>query len=47
MEPIITPFTKYFCTKGYMASMGSVASTMMEYLSEFLSASILAAISGS
>ncbi len=30
--PIITPFTKYFCRKGYTHSTGTVVSTMAAYL---------------
>lgn len=31
-EPIMTPFSKYFCTKGYRSTMGAVDTTMMAYL---------------
>ena len=33
MEPIITPRTKYFCTKGYIISTGTLATTIRENLS--------------
>lgn len=28
-EPIMTPFTKYFCTKGYTIKIGKVVNMMM------------------
>ena len=33
MEPIMTPRTKYFWTKGYIISTGTLATTMSENLS--------------
>ena len=36
MEPIMTPLTKYFCTKGYTQRIGRVAKMMVEYWSSFL-----------
>ena len=35
MEPIITPWTKYFCRKGYRHRMGSVETMMVHAKGEF------------
>ena len=33
--PIMTPWLKYFCTKGYMVMMGREETTMAPYLIRF------------
>ena len=34
MEPIMTPFTKYFCRKGYTHTMGTTTTTMVAMRSD-------------
>lgn len=32
IDPTYTPFTKYFCKNGYTSRIGSVETTMVQYL---------------
>ena len=47
MEPIMTPFTKYFCANGYTHRIGSVANTINEYFMRSAMPCIISAISSS
>ena len=44
IEPIITPFTKNLCKKGYTTIMGSVETIITEYLMTPASCCISAAV---
>ncbi len=46
-DPIITPFTKYFCTNGYRHITGTVDTKIREYFNSSAIPCFAAAISGS